>query len=47
MELRAKRYRALVFGIKDGYLGLVRTSRRLASLRWSEARLRREILDRA
>ena len=47
VRLGHKRYQARVFGIKDGYLGLVRASRRLASLRWSGARLKREIMGRA
>ena len=47
VRLGHKRYHGLVFGIKDGYLGLVRASRRLASQRWSAARLQREIVGRA
>lgn len=47
VRLGHKRYHALVFGIKDGYLGLVRASRRLASRRWDAVRSTREIMDHA
>ena len=46
VRLGHKRCHALVFGVKDGYLGLVRASRRMAAQKWSAASLKREILDR-
>lgn len=48
VRLGHKRYDALVFGVKDGYVGLVRASRQLAARQWSSAdRFRREVVDRA
>ncbi len=43
VRLGHKRYHAQVFGIKDGYLGLLRASRRLACLQMSPELLLQEI----